>query len=371
MEKTKRQSNFELLRIFAMCMIILHHIQVHGSQIILTSDSGYFIQPIIYLRLIVFEIGVLLGPIGNGLFIMISGYFMNTNDHIDTGKIAKKLLLQLGFATVILVIAYSAWITFLKNETLSLSASSIGEFNSRWWFVGYYFFVIVIAKVFLNGFTAKLSRSQFKALLLTILAVSQFSWTGSLLEGFASGSRTLAIGIFFFLMGGYIARYNPFKNLKAYTLFLPIAAAFAVRFLSAYNMVSESIDKFIKSNSESRFIPSVQGRSNYEIAVVIIVICVFELFRRLKISNNAVINFAAGSTFMIYLIHDNYFYRSIFGNENWMRALSDSCLLYCLKWFKWVAITFAVGMAAYGLYSSLGKLLPRIRSWFVVEESSE
>ena len=174
MEKTKRQSNFELLRIFAMFMIILHHIQVHGSQVLLTADSGYFAQPIIYLRLLVFEIGVPLGRIGNGLFIMISGYFMNANDHIDTGKIAKKLLLQLGFATVILIIAYSVWITYFKSETLSLSMIAIEKFNSSWWFIGYYFSIIVLAKLFLNGFTAKLSRSQFKMLLLTILAVSQF-----------------------------------------------------------------------------------------------------------------------------------------------------------------------------------------------------
>ena len=374
MEKTKRQSNFELLRIFAMFMIILHHIQVHGSQVLLTADSGYFAQPIIYLRLLVFEIGVPLGRIGNGLFIMISGYFMNANDHIDTGKIAKKLLLQLGFATVVLLIANFVWNTFPESGTLSLSASAIGEFNSGWWFIGYYFSIIVLAKLFLNGFTAKLSRSQFKMLLLTILALSQFGWSGTLLESLATGLRVLAIGIFYFLLGGYIARYNPFKNLRTYALILAIAAAYAVRFLSQYNIVSESIDSFIKAGSAGvlNFKQSVQGCSNYDITAVIIAICIFELFRRLKIQNNAVINFAAKSTLMIYLIHDNDFYRSIFRNsEDWMRSLSDSCLLYCLKWFKWALITFAVGLAAYGLYTLLGKLLPRMRSWFVIKEPSE
>ena len=374
MEKAKRQSNFELLRIFAMIMIILHHIQVHGSQVLLTADSGYFAQPIIYLRLLVFEIGVPLGSIGNGLFIMISGYFMNANGHIDTGKIAKKLLLQLGFAVTALLIAYSVWITYFKSETLSLSMIAIGKFNSGWWFIGYYFSIIVLAKLFLNRFTSKLTQSQFKMLLLTILAVSQFSWSGTLLESLATGLRVLAIGIFYFLLGGYIARYNPFKNLRAYALILAIAAAYAVRFLSQYNIVSESIDSFIKAGSAGvlNFKQSVQGCSNYAITAVIIVICIFELFRRLKIQNNAVINFAAKSTFMIYLIHDNDFYRSIFRNsEDWIGTLSDSCLLYCLKWFKWALITFAVGLAAYGLYTLLGKLLPRIRSWFVVQEPSE
>ena len=114
MEKTKRQSNFELLRIFAMIMIILFHIQKHGPLQLLTGDYGYFPKPIIYLRLLLLEIGAPLGMIGNGLFFMISGYFLNSNLNIDTGKIAKKLLLQLGFAVVVLIIANSVWLAFFK-----------------------------------------------------------------------------------------------------------------------------------------------------------------------------------------------------------------------------------------------------------------
>ena len=371
METTKRQSNFELLRIFAMIMIILGHIQYHGSQQLLTGDSGYFTQPIIYLRLLVFEIGEPLGNIGNGLFLAISGYFMSSNDHIDTGKIAKKLLLQLGFAAVILIIVYSVWAAFSSSETLSLEAATISYFNSSWWFIGYYFLVIILAKVFLNRFIGKLTQTQFKGLLLTVLAVSQFTWTGKLLESLATGLRVLAIGVFFFLMGGYIARYNPFQNLKGYTFILAIAATYGIRFLSAYNIVSHSIDAFIKSNSQARFIPSVQGHSNYEITNVIFVICLFELFRRWYISYNAFINFMGKSTLMIYLIHDNTFYRSIFRSDSWMEVLSESSLLYCLKWLKWAAITFAIGLTAYTLYTLLGKLLPRMRSWFVVQKPSD
>ena len=373
MEKTKRQSNMELLRIFAMLLIILFHIQLHGSQPLITSENGYFNQPIIYLRLLIFEIGVPLGTFGNGLFIMISGYFMNTNDHIDTGKIAKKLLLQLGFAVGVLLIANAVWVTFLKNETLSLAKITIKEFNSGWWFIGYYFSIIILAKIFLNGFTAKLTRNQFKSLLLTILAVSQFGWSGSLLDGLASGLRNLSIGVFYFLMGGYISRYNPFKNLKSYTFFLAIAASYLVKFLSQYNIVSQSINEFIKSNSVGllNFRQSVQDRYNYEITAVIIVICIFELFIRLNIPYNAAINYIGKSTLIIYLIHENSFFQMFYKNDDWLESLSASTLLYCLKWFKWAAIAFAVGLAAYCLYTLLGKLLPRMRSWFVVQEPSD
>ena len=74
---------------------------------------------------------------------------------------------------------------------------------------------------------------------------------------------------------------------------------------------------------------------------------------------------------MIYFIHENTFFTMFYKNADWMETLSKSCLLYCLKWFKWAAIAFAVGLAAYALYTLLGKLLPRMRSWFVVQESSD
>ena len=371
MEKTKRQSNFELLRIFAIVLIILRHIQQQGALRLLTGDYGYFGKPTYYLRLVVFYFGVTLGAVGNGLFIMISGYFMNAKDHIDTGKIAKKLLSQLGFAAVLLVIANSLWLTFFRTETVSvIGKATISDFNTGWWFVGYYFLIILLGELFLNRFTAKLTESQFKSLLLTVLALSQFAWTASLLEGLPVGLRTAAIGIFYFLLGGYIARYNPFKNLKSYTFVLGIAAAYVLWFLSQYNLDSQEIDEYIKSGN-TYFVRTVEKAGNHGIIVVITVICLFELFRRLHVPYNSAINFCGKSTLMIYFIHENSFFQMFYKDDSWMEALTTSVPLYLLMWLKWTAIAFAVGLTAYGLYTLLGKLFPRIRSWFIVQEPSE
>ena len=74
---------------------------------------------------------------------------------------------------------------------------------------------------------------------------------------------------------------------------------------------------------------------------------------------------------MAYFIHENTFFEMFYKDDAWMEALTTNVPLYLLKWFKWAAIGFALGVAAYGLYTLLGKLLPRIRSWFVVEETSD
>ena len=340
MEKAKRQSNFELLRIFAMLLIVLFHIQSHAARKQLMGGYGYFDKPIYYLRLLIIYFGAAFGSIGNNLFIMISGYFMNANDHIDAGKTAKKLLSQLGFAVVLLVIVNSLWLTFFRTEILSvIGMESISGFNSGWWFLGYYFFIILLAKLFLNRFTAKLTESQFKSLLLTLLALCQFTWTATLLEGLASGLNTAVTGIFFFLMGGYIARFNPFKKFKAFTFSLGIAAAYAVWFLSQYNRVSQKIDEYIKSGN-TYFVRTVEETAVYSIFVVIIVICLFELFRRINILYNAAVNFVGKSTLMIYFVHESGFFKMFYYDEPWMDTLTTNVPQYCLMWLKWGAISF-------------------------------
>ncbi|MDE5775333.1 MAG: acyltransferase family protein, partial [Treponemataceae bacterium] len=73
MPETKtRDSNFELLRIFAMFIIILHHFAQHGIFFPPESASqfsfNFFVKEILW--------GTP-GAIGNWLFIFISGFFIS------------------------------------------------------------------------------------------------------------------------------------------------------------------------------------------------------------------------------------------------------------------------------------------------------
>lgn len=200
---------------------------------------------------------------------------------------------------------------------------------------------------------------------IVILAVTQFSWTGGLLDGLTGGLRTACIGVCFFLMGGYIARYNPFRNVRLYTIFLVIFATYAIRFLSAHNMIYKAIDDYWKSNSEGNFIQMVQGYANHEITVVILVVCFFELFRRWNIPYSKIINFIGKSTLMIYFIHENVFFRSFYRNDSWMETLGESWGAYCIKWLQWTALGFVLGLLAYAIFTALGRLLPKMRILFV------
>ena len=63
----KRNSNFEILRIIAIIMIIMHHYAVH---------SGFLWNNQITTNRIIINFFQMFGKLGVCLFIMISGYFL-------------------------------------------------------------------------------------------------------------------------------------------------------------------------------------------------------------------------------------------------------------------------------------------------------
>lgn len=116
----KRYSNMELLRIIAMLMIIAHHIFAHCINVQLTDlqlitklGNGWYCHPQFSKKLCMLTVFSPMGQVGNAIFIIISGYFMAHKESIDLTKIAKKLLFQLGFASIVLGIASESVKVFL------------------------------------------------------------------------------------------------------------------------------------------------------------------------------------------------------------------------------------------------------------------
>jgi hypothetical protein len=96
-----------------------------------------------------------MGQIGNGIFILISGYFMaNKGKDIDLTKMSKKLLIQMGFTSITLTVM--SMIYSFVSQSHQAKILNFNMFNDMAWFIGYYFAVIVLVKVsltigFLNG----------------------------------------------------------------------------------------------------------------------------------------------------------------------------------------------------------------------------
>ena len=380
--KSLRASNIELLRIIAMLMIICYHIIIHCVNVQLVSiasiekmQNGWFCFPLFYKQLLALALMMPFGLVGNALFIMISGYFL-VDREIDILKISRKLLSQLLFAAVLLVLASSAFIFKSSNvevpETL-FSYIKIQYFNKMSWFVGYYFIIMLLAFCFLNYFLATLDRKKYLGFLFTILAISQLSWSGSLLDDLASGLRTVVIGIYFYALGGYIKKYNPFDRIRGYVFILVIVLTNCLIGISYYNNVIGKIQAYYYNQTIpgaliTDFTQSIPRFENYSIVVVVLGICTFELFRRLRLPNLKFLNALARGTFMIYLLHDNGFSYSIWETQDWITLLYNDFWGFMSKLFTWVLAIFVCGLMAYFVFLLIGKLLSKAKWLYLKSE---
>jgi hypothetical protein len=375
MEKRRvRSSNFELLRVLAMLMIIIHHINVHCIFYQLTDKSsinllhnGLFCHPILYKKLFLVQASMTLGGIANALFIIISGYFMvEKGKALNIVRTTKKLLLQVAFVTIFLTIAtYIYYSIYRPANNMSIGVNTIADFNTMNWFVGYYFLIILIGKLFLNGFIESLDQKGYTALLFALLGIVSFSWSGLILDGLIDGFRVLTTGIFLYSLGGYIKRYNVFEKIKTFALIIALVFMYGMLYISYSNTVTKAIQDYLV-NPTDKFIQPFSITQYYSIIYIICAVIIFEIFRRFKMPNSEIINFLGKSTFMIYLLHDNEFWRCLWRQKDWITILSKNTSLLFIRLMKWVVFIFVLGVILYALFIGISKLCEKCK-FFVLK----
>ena len=362
-----RSSNFELLRILAMLMIIVFHIvnhcvepQITDADSISRMGNGLFNNPVIYKKFYILYTIIPFGKIGVAIFVLISGYFLvKKGSQVDIAKIAKKLILQLGFASLVLVFASAFLYRCVWHGEQYVGMRTMLHFNTNSWFVGYYFLLVLLGFLFLNKFLISLSGKNYFTFLIVFFALSQFSWTGTMAESLATGVRVLLAGIFLYALGGYIRLYNPFDKYRLWPFLLVIALTYVVIYVSCYNNTVQKIEDYLRNGSNGTFYQSFFWWGDYSIVVIILSVAIFEIFRRIKMPNSRVINFIASGTFMVYLLHDNSFTYSIFDMKDWATLLAENPYSFMLGLTLWTLATFVIGELVYVVYLGVGMLLRR------------
>ncbi len=229
------------------------------------------------------------------------------------------------------------------------------------WFVGYYYTIILIAKFFLNDYLERMDNKKYISFLAVNFAFIQFGWTGGLAEGLIPGLRTLLTGIFLYALGGYFRKYDPLSKLRTYVFFLIIIITYFFVNLSAYNMIENSIENYIRNKTEDDFIQSIPSFPNYSIIIIIIGVCLFEIFKRARIPQSKFVNYLGQSTFMVYLLHDNEFFYSIFDTQDWITLLYHHPYRFVAKISIWSVGVFACGVMVYTFYIASAKLFDRYK----------
>lgn len=355
MTRGGRTSNFELLRILAMLGIISYHIVVHsmiGQLALSPSDGNHFNYPCFYKSMLIPVAFSPLGQLGNALFILLSGYFTCSDvKKLDLVKISKKLLTQLAFASITLLVGPHVVHIFIPDEYTRIMNEGI--FNSYFWFVGYYFILIVIAEFFLKRFLKKLDQKEYIVFLTVFFGLISFSFTGNMLDSLVINGRVLGIGIFLYALGGFLSKYRPLENLKTWVFIAAIVIMYAVVFLSYYNELEMKIeDYYIMDAGFEQFVPAY---SNYDPVIIILSVAVFELFHRLPEFHSKIVNYLASTTLMAYLIHDNVFFYSLWDMQDWNLMLRDDKVAFFEAFGGWTIGVFVISALVYTGYLGVCK----------------
>lgn len=102
MDNKPRSSNFELLRIIAMLMIVASHYAYYGIMHSGESDSMLWQGGTLSHRIL--ACFLIQGELGVALFFMISGYFLFYKNNVSVFKVALKTVLYsylLGFTLIV------------------------------------------------------------------------------------------------------------------------------------------------------------------------------------------------------------------------------------------------------------------------------
>ncbi len=281
----KRRSNFELLRILSMVLVISHHFAVHGGFRFYAPEvtgNVWFLQ--------LLSAG---GKLGVNFFVMISGYFLVTARGFKWRK-AGKIWLQIFFYSVtIYAIACLTGLTDFSSH--QLTRAFLPVLSKQWWFASAYFVMYLLSPA-MNWVLQKLSRRGY---LILLGVVGIFWFVYPLLLWLPERPRDTLWFCYLYCVAGYLRRFPP-KGSGRLWLGLGLAA-----FALAYGAVMADLYK------TAAFVV------RYEIAYLnmfnplafLASVFVFQAIAAWDLGYRPWINRMAAVTFGIYLIHDSDFFR--------------------------------------------------------------
>lgn len=199
---SNRESQFELLRIISMLMIVSLHIIVRGISLWVENNDSLVLNKVFPMSEKLFlENLCTICIYGVNIFVLISGYFSIKN--------CFKKFIEL-YLIIILYNVINLVVIFLLRKHLymyNIMAAFLPISYPHSWFIQNYFYLVLIAPI-LNVFTNNSSRRQLEIMIL--------------------------IFTFFMCYLGFIRHINPFYN--GYNVFNFILLYFIGRYINIYKV---------------------------------------------------------------------------------------------------------------------------------------
>lgn len=306
MNKSKiksRLSNYELLRIVSMLLIIFYHTKLYG-QIIQRSENPT-------ISIIMFFLGIFTIVHVNS-FILVTGYFQSEKK-FKMSKLWSLINASWFYRVVIMIILGGVGlVSFSKLDIITQSALLTS--GDHLWYVKV-FILLYCVSPFLNKFISYMDKKTYMKLLgvlFFIFCIMPFISCNSLFE---NDGFTLYNFVFLYLLGGFLKKYPIEKSylFKRYSKSLLQVICIFVFFSVAFINGSIYLVMYLFKNVNSVF-NYVQQHVSYSTfyysnpLVVIQTLSYFVFFGTLSFKSN-IINRISSLTFGIYLIHENTYLR--------------------------------------------------------------
>ena len=304
MNTKTRNSNYELMRIISMFLIVLYHVIFHGK--VKENCTSLGVKEI-------FTFIEMLTIVHVNSFVLVSGYFQSTS----TWKQSKlwKLIIPIIFYSILILVLVLAFgvVPFDKNGIIK-ELFPLELIWGSYWFMKYYIALYCLSP-FINQGIKNFSKQQFQRLLviLTLLFSILPFLTGQ--KAFDNTGYSLYQFIYLYLIGAYLRKYpieNSYLGRKFSNSFLQIifiGTAF-LSLLANYILAKASFSLLGVNATLDYFAMNIyKAREWYSNPFILIQsISYFCFFKTLNI-NSKIINKLGSLTIGIYLIHDNHFIR--------------------------------------------------------------
>lgn len=304
--KKQRNSNFELLRIIAMYMIVLHHCTAHGVFSYVSDNIG-MVEHINNFLCVFLSSG---GKIGVTIFVLISGYFLSVKE-FKIERLLKIYLKMFAYSVLFLLIALVIGNHYVGGG--AFKASFLPFTYGAYWFITAYLLLYMFSPL-LNKILKYTSPAQVRLYLL----ICSFLWV--IIPTVTHGDFFYSLLLYFFYLYilGAAIRLGYIKVKQKYLL---IAAVIVTIYLIV-NILLHLKGQIVNLWSSFKYMEL------NTIYTLIMSLCIFNFFSKLNLKYNKFINSVAASTFAVYLIHENTFVREYL----WHRMLHIHTLM-CDKLF--------------------------------------
>lgn len=300
--RSKRLSNFELMRIVSMFLIVIWHVIMHGKMFANTSSES--IKNILKLIQYIIIIHV-------NSFVLLSGYFQSKSK-FRIGKFLDLIMEVLFYLTLILIVGNFIGLPIYCTNFVRLYNYYLSCIDG-YWFINCYLIVYIFSD-YINKFISSLNYKEYKKFLIigfVIFSIVPFLCGGKILNNIGYNFYSF---IYLYILGAFLRIYpiNECKKLKNisniwYFIILiciffscPLIRYFILFLVFNFKNINFVNDLYIKI--------SYSSLSYFSPLVIVQSLCYFEFFRNLKFKSKFV-NFISRYVFGVYLLHENVYIR--------------------------------------------------------------